>query len=147
MISSTSPSVKIQIIGGKVCLRCKGKTLLGIVNKLFVFKICWQHPANFCLWIFTEGEGDGIESRVSPWIFFTLTIFQNLHLFSSTVCRNATAMEFHNQSQNSSIFSADLLFCDWLNERWSIVFVALAFRLLYQSMIVQKLDVFDFTKL
>jgi len=29
-----SPSVKIQIIGGKVCLRCKGKTLLGVVNKL-----------------------------------------------------------------------------------------------------------------
>ena len=29
-----SPSVKIQITGGKFCLRCKGKTLLGIVNKL-----------------------------------------------------------------------------------------------------------------
>ena len=29
-----SPSVKIHIMGGKVCLRCKGKTLLGIVNKL-----------------------------------------------------------------------------------------------------------------
>ena len=33
-ISSPSLSVKIQIMGGKVCLRCKGKTLLGIVNKL-----------------------------------------------------------------------------------------------------------------
>ena len=29
-----SPSVKIQIIGKKVCLRCKGKTLFGVVNKL-----------------------------------------------------------------------------------------------------------------
>ena len=29
-----SPSVKIQIMAGKVCLRCKGKTLLGVVNKL-----------------------------------------------------------------------------------------------------------------
>jgi len=28
-IPSPSPSVKIQIMGGKVCLRCKGKTLLG----------------------------------------------------------------------------------------------------------------------
>ena len=37
-ISSSSPSVKIQIMGGKVCLRHKGKTLLGVVNKLFVFK-------------------------------------------------------------------------------------------------------------
>jgi hypothetical protein len=33
LIPSPSPSVKIQIMGGKVCLRCKGKTLLGIVNK------------------------------------------------------------------------------------------------------------------
>ena len=31
---STKPSVKIQIVGGKVCLRCKGKTLFGVVNKL-----------------------------------------------------------------------------------------------------------------
>ena len=28
-----SPSVKIQIMGKKVCLRCKGKTLMGVVNK------------------------------------------------------------------------------------------------------------------
>ena len=32
-ILSPSPSVQIQIMGGKVCLRRKGKTLLGIVNK------------------------------------------------------------------------------------------------------------------
>ena len=38
-ISSHLPSVKIQIMGRKDCLRRKGKTLLGIVNKLFVFKI------------------------------------------------------------------------------------------------------------
>ena len=30
--------MKIQIMGRKVCLRHKGKTLLGIVNKLFVFR-------------------------------------------------------------------------------------------------------------
>ena len=34
-IPSPSPPVKIQIMGGKVCLGCKGKTLL--------------HPAMFCL--------------------------------------------------------------------------------------------------
>ena len=33
-IPSPSPSVKIQIMGGKVCLRCKGRSLLGVVNKL-----------------------------------------------------------------------------------------------------------------
>ena len=39
LIPSPLPSVKIQIMGGKVCLRCKGKTLLGIVNKLLKTKV------------------------------------------------------------------------------------------------------------
>ena len=38
LIPSPSPLVKIQIMSGKACLWHKGKTLLGIVNKLFVFK-------------------------------------------------------------------------------------------------------------
>ena len=33
-----SPSPSFTIMGGKVCLRCKGKTLLADVNKLFVLK-------------------------------------------------------------------------------------------------------------
>ena len=35
LIPSPSPLVEIQIMGEKVCSRCKGKTLLGIVNKPF----------------------------------------------------------------------------------------------------------------
>ena len=34
--SIPSPSVKIQIMGGKVGFSCKGKTLLGVINKCFV---------------------------------------------------------------------------------------------------------------
>ena len=34
LIPSPSTSMKIQIMGGKVFLRCKGKTMLGIVKKL-----------------------------------------------------------------------------------------------------------------
>ena len=37
-ILSPTPSVKIQIMDGKICLRCKGKTLLGVVNKLLKTK-------------------------------------------------------------------------------------------------------------
>ena len=37
-IPPPSPSVKIQIMVGKVCLRCKGKTLLGVVNKFLKTK-------------------------------------------------------------------------------------------------------------
>merc|ERR1712051_852792 len=43
---SPSPSVKIQIMGGKVCLRCKGKTLLGVVNKLLKTKSLLTSPSN-----------------------------------------------------------------------------------------------------
>ena len=46
LIPSPSSSVKIQIMGKKVCLCCKGKTLLGVANQLFT-------------------EGDGIKSRLS----------------------------------------------------------------------------------
>ena len=46
LIPSPSPSVKIQIMGGKVCLRCKGKTLLGIVNKLLKTKSLLTSPRN-----------------------------------------------------------------------------------------------------
>ena len=45
-IQSPSPSVKIQIMGWKVCLKCKGKTLLGDVNKLFVFRSLLTTPSN-----------------------------------------------------------------------------------------------------
>ena len=34
-------------MGGKVTLRCKGKTLLGDVNKLFVFKSLFTPQTNF----------------------------------------------------------------------------------------------------
>ena len=40
--SIPSPSMKIQIIGGKVYLRCKGKTLQGDVNKLLKTKNAQQ---------------------------------------------------------------------------------------------------------
>ena len=41
-----SPSVKSHIMGGKVCLRCKGKTLLGVVNKLLKTKSLLTSPSN-----------------------------------------------------------------------------------------------------
>jgi hypothetical protein len=44
--SIPSPSVKIQIIGGKVCLRSKGKTLLGIVIKLLNTKSLFTSLSN-----------------------------------------------------------------------------------------------------
>ena len=46
LIPSPSPSVKIQIMGRKVCLRWKGKTLLGVVNKLLKTKSLLTSASN-----------------------------------------------------------------------------------------------------
>ena len=45
-ISLPSTSVKIQIMGRKVCLRFKGKALLGVVNKLLKTKYLLTSPSN-----------------------------------------------------------------------------------------------------
>jgi hypothetical protein len=45
-IPSSSPSVKIQIMGGKVCLRCKGKILLGVVINVLKAKNLSTSPSN-----------------------------------------------------------------------------------------------------
>ena len=44
-IPSPSPLVKIQIMGGKICLRCKDKTLLSVVNKLLKTKSLLTTPS------------------------------------------------------------------------------------------------------
>ena len=41
-----SSLVKIQIMGGEVCVRCKGKTLLGVVYKLLIRKSVSTSPSN-----------------------------------------------------------------------------------------------------
>ena len=57
--------------------------MLGDVNKLFVFKSLLKMPNNVLpfhlkltvpptIWIFTEGEGDGIEYKLHFKIFTTL---------------------------------------------------------------------------
>ena len=45
-VPSPSPSVKIQIMGEKVYFTCKGKTLLGVVNKLLKTKSLMTSPSN-----------------------------------------------------------------------------------------------------
>ena len=45
--------------------------MLGIVNKIFVFKYFAFTPFPPIIWIFTEGKSDGIKSRLSSSICFT----------------------------------------------------------------------------
>ena len=65
-IQSHHPDLEWKLKCGKVCLRCKGKTLLVVVNKLFDLKTLLTLPNNFLLyytfkltfpptiWIFTK---------------------------------------------------------------------------------------------
>ena len=46
LISSPSPMLKVQIMCWTICLRCKGKILLGIVNKLLKTKWLFTSPGN-----------------------------------------------------------------------------------------------------
>ena len=68
--------------------------MLGDVNKLFVFKSLLTRPCNvlplhlkqtfpFMIWIFTEGEGDGIKSRLHFKIFSSLPILSRWNQLSS----------------------------------------------------------------
>ena len=87
-IPSPSHSVKTQIMGGKVCLRWTGKTLLGIVNNIFVLKQCFTFTSfPPIIWIFIEDEGDGIESRLTSSIFSTLPEFRAGQTCSYPECR------------------------------------------------------------
>ena len=54
LVMIQSPSVKIQIMGRKVCLRCKGKTLLGVVNKLLNTKSLLTSPSNVLAYYLKE---------------------------------------------------------------------------------------------
>ena len=46
LIPSPSSLMEIQIMSGKVCLRCKGKTLLAIVNTLLKTKSVLTSTSN-----------------------------------------------------------------------------------------------------
>ena len=48
LIPSPSPSVEIQIMAGKVCFRCKGKTLLSvdIIQQCFALSPQVNYPTN-----------------------------------------------------------------------------------------------------
>ena len=70
-------------MGVKVGLKCKGKKLLGIDNKLFNFKILLTTPSNVLpshlkqtfpsiIWTFNQSEEDEVEVKLSSEIFSTL---------------------------------------------------------------------------
>ena len=83
---SPSPSVKIQIMGRKICFRCKGKTFLGVVNKLLYLKQTF--------WLIIWRWCNGIQ-----YIFSNLFYF--LFFFSQT--QNWEKKKSYRSKRNSHI--------------------------------------------
>ena len=83
-IPSPSPSVKIQIMGEKVCFRCKGKT-----TNFWKQKVWWHHPAMLCLItsikfptiIWRWRWWDQIQSIFLNLFYFISSVFSFYHLF------------------------------------------------------------------
>ena len=75
---------KFKLFAGKFTWGDKAKHCLVMSTDFLFLKVCWQRPSMFCLykssklslhiWIFTECEGDGIESRLPFNIFSTLSV-------------------------------------------------------------------------
>ena len=111
---------------------CKGKTLPGVVNELLKTKSLLTSPSNVfpyyvkkiflpIIWIFTEGEGDGIESRLSFKIFSTLKSRNRMLSFRlsgattyDVLMKISTLSKYFSRPQDSLVIWIVLLHCDWL---------------------------------
>ena len=101
MIPSSLPSEKIQIMSGKVCLRSKGKTLLGFVNKLLKTKNLFKSPSNVLPKLNFSANNLNFHSRWWDWIqaiFLYLFYFKkNLIPSGSGKLKNPGILRSHSK--------------------------------------------------
>ena len=95
-------------MGGKVCLRCKGKTLLGDVKKLFILKTLVTKPNNFTPQA-NYIEDDGIESRLPFKIFSTLRMQNVIHYVKEKLLKPRNKTNIKNVDSRHGIKSGDKL--------------------------------------
>ena len=116
--------MKIQIIGGKVCLKCKCKTSLEVLNT----KSLLTSPSNVLpyylketfppiIWIFTEGKGDEIKSR----LFSTLSIPCSLFCLKLHNCNHAKGWYKNKDGINFVIWPSNLLHYWWITRKISLL--------------------------
>ena len=115
-ISSPSPSVKLQIMGWKVCFRCKGKTLLGIVNKLLVTKSLLTTPSNVLplhlkqtfpptIWILTEDKLMGS----NPGYLLEYFLFYGIYAIGNRIYGEQKSNVFHKNSKKSVLYISRMI--------------------------------------
>ena len=85
-ILSPSPSLKIQVMGGKICLRCKDETLLGDVNKFLKTKSLLTTPNNVLPLHMSQANIPAHNLNVHwRWWDWIRSIFLNLFYFNKVV--------------------------------------------------------------
>ena len=113
LIPSPSTSVKIKIMGRKVCLSCKGKTLLGLSTNFWKQKVWWHRPAMFCLIT---------SSKLSwrwRWWYWNQAIFLIFFYFKSRKCKFVKALKHHWLSKRlTNHNSAGCILIGWNRENW-----------------------------
>ena len=117
MIPSPSPWVKIQIMGGKVCLRLKGKTLLGVVTKLLktITQQCFallpqvNFPANnlnFPLKVKVMGSNPGylLKSFLLYCLIYIKSVYKRMSLYKCPLYDHSWPFSCH--------------MCEHLSQNW-----------------------------
>ena len=113
--STPSPthSLKIQIMGGKFAWGVKAKHCWVLTTNFWKQKVCWHLSSSKnsppIIWIFTEG--DGIESRLSSWIFSNLVYYYLLDDFK--VSKNYL-LDRMNLTCDSEIYQFNKWFNIWI---------------------------------
>ena len=130
-IPSPSNWVKIQILGGKVCLRCKGKTLLGIVKVKvmgsspgYIFKCFLLYSSSECHW--PNCGRPSVEcshlKKICRPLFVPEDIFFSFCLL--TVNRSPFLIPFFNSfpyrtpRSNTAILSSKVYLLVWTADWW-----------------------------
>ena len=115
--------------------------MLGDVNKLFVFKSLLTMPSNVLplhlkqiIWIFTEGEGDGIESRLPFKIFSTLSVLRFCLIFATSSFGKPCRIWFNSRTAQAILYQSNASY--YLVFPKCIIIVLLRFRHIHYSAVL-----------
>ena len=114
-IPSPSPSVKIRIMGRKVCLRCKGKTL-DITQQCLALLPQLKFPANNLIFHWSWRWWDQIQAIFLNLFYFTLKIqiqTRSLRSVSTWVINKMKCIRTRLQSPLSKVAGIKIMQRRW----------------------------------
>ena len=127
MVSLPSPSVKIQIIGGKFTWDKKAKHCWVMSTNVLFSKVCWHHPSMFCLITFSKLSPNNLNFhwRWRWWDRFN-AISLNLYYFTYVLlipCKIINEAQFsssQNEQRNCLCIKSGIFLWRWVeNAYWN----------------------------